>query len=147
MWRYSMEYLEKMELTKNGILYLFTISLIAGLLEEAYTRGLILYIYLSSSDPSGINISKLIAYALALNLLWTISHIFNNKENLINSPFSAIRQATPHMIIIFMSGIPWYFITLATGSIIPAIVSHFLLDFGIGLFYRKQLIKEDTPIC
>lgn len=143
VWRNSMEYLEKMALTKGSIYFLFAVSLLAGLLEEAYTRGLILYIYLVTSVSSGTNISKLIIYALVLNLLWTIHHVFNDKDNLINRPLYAIKQATPHMIIIFLSGIPWYFITLGTGSLIPAIISHFLLDFGIGIFYRKQLINDN----
>jgi len=142
IWRQSMEYLEMWALSRGSISYLFVVSLCAGLIEEAYTRGLILLIYLTNYGSSGINLSKLIIIALLLNLLWAISHILNNKETFIAHPFLAFKQATPHMIVIFLSGIPWYFITLTTGSLIPAIISHFLLDFGMGVFYRHQLRKE-----
>ena len=135
-----MEFLVGKGLTKGNTGILAIISLVASIWEESFTRGFVLVLFSK-------NYSSFIFMALILNVLWTLSHLFNNQDDLANSFTATFKQATPHMIIIFISGIPWYFITLATGSIIPAIVSHFLLDFGIGLFYRKQLIKRNTPIC
>lgn len=134
-WRKSMEYLVGKGLTKGNVGKLVIVSLIAGIYEESYTRGFVLVLF--SKNYSGI-----IFMAFILNTLWTLSHLLNNQDDLANSFTTTFKQATPHMIIIFLSGIPWYFITLITNSLIPAIVSHFLLDFGMGIFYRKQLRKN-----
>lgn len=130
-WRKSMEFLVGKGLTKGNARILAIKSLIASIWEESYTRGLVLVLFSK-------NYSSVIFMAFILNTLWTLSHLLNNQDDLANSFSTTFKQATPHLIIIFLSGIPWFFITLATHSIIPAMISHFLLDFLMGLYVRRQ---------
>lgn len=134
-WRKSMEFLVGKGLTKGNVGRLVIMSLTASIWEEGYTRGFVLVLF-----PK--NYSGVLLIAFILNSLWALSHLLNNQDDLADSFTRTFKQATPHMIIIFLSGIPWYFITLTRGSIIPAIISHFVLDFGMGIFYRNQVKKK-----
>ena len=131
-WRESVEFLVGDGLTKGTHKKLFISSVIAGVYEEGYTRGLFLFLYY-------YNYPNLIFATFVVNSLWALSHLLNIKSELADSFKITFNKALPHMILIFLSGIPWFFITMATKSLVPAIISHFLLDFLMGIYVRRNI--------
>lgn len=134
IWKRSMTFLTGQGLTRGNIIVLFSISIFAGVIEEICVRMPVLILY----DPkAGLTNSSLLL-ALCLNTAWALVHFGNVSKELRQSSESTISLALPHMLVIFISGIPLFFITLKSQSLLPAIITHFMLDFLMGLFIRKN---------
>jgi len=134
-WRSSMLYLVGSSLTRGSIGMLFLLSLLASLLEEIYTRFFILAL---SVDHNPIEI---VFYIILVNLFWTLIHLIVPKISIRLLP-QIFYKAKEHLLLIFISGLPWFVVTLLCKSIIPALISHFLLDFLMGLYVRRH---KDLP--
>ncbi len=136
-WNNSMSYLVGHELLKGNIFILFLLSLAAGILEELYTRGLLLIIY-NKRFAGELNIDVALLFFL-VNIIWTLNHLFHRKKEFEQNMTSTIQKSMPHLLIIFLSGIPFTWLTFQFNSLIPAMVAHFTLDFVFGIIYRRHV--------
>ncbi|HBK69340.1 MAG TPA: hypothetical protein DDZ91_11915 [Firmicutes bacterium] len=119
---------------KNSTL-VFLKSLWAGLGEELSIRMPTLILFSASIiDQLYLPLGLLIVFSLLVNSMWTVGHLGNVPKSVKHkqSFSSTIRLAMPHMIVIFLSGIPFYIISLKLQSILPVIIAHFLTRFYYG---------------
>lgn len=94
----------------------FIIALVPGIWEELAFRGLVLSKF------------RLRFTATASILLSAVFFSLFHLANLLTQPPS---QALPGVIMAFFFGIGWGYLTWQSGSVIPAILSHYLVDsFG-----------------
>ncbi|AEG15989.1 Abortive infection protein [Desulfofundulus kuznetsovii DSM 6115] len=135
LWDESVAYLVGNALTSGGLHKLFIVSLTAGLVEETYTRGTLLLIFNDKNFPG---FSFILAFIL-VNSIWSISHLFHRINDLYTNPLLTLKKALPHIIVIFITGIPFTVIAFAYNSLLPPILAHMTLDLAYGIFHRKKL--------
>ena len=138
-WKESMLFLTGNGLTKGSNAHLALMSAKAGLLEEMPTRFLVLYVCFNLELlPLNCLSWLLVCLILISNLIWTIFHLTNRKGSYKKEKYKTVKKSLPHLSTIFISGLIMFWLTLYTLSIYPAIISHFLLDFLMGLYIRRQ---------
>lgn len=138
LWKGNMLFLTESGLIKGSKVYLALTSAKAGIFEELPTRFLVLYICFNL-DLLPLNLSwLLVCVVLVTNLIWTIFHLTNKKSSYKKEKYKTVKKSLPHLSTIFISGLAMYWLTLHTLSIYPAMISHFLLDFLMGLYVRRQ---------
>lgn len=139
-WAQSVSYLVGNSLSDGSLFRLCFISLMAGIWEELYTRGFLLLI----NDSFTLRFWLL---CLVINLIWAFSHVFNRYKDLIKDYKCALLKSLPHIIVVFLSGIPFMLLTFYFKSLMAAMVAHFTLDFAFGIIYRshKSSFNKKAP--
>lgn len=134
-----MLFLTENGLTKGSNTHLALISVKAGIFEEIPTRFLVLYICFNLDLlPLNYLLWLLVCFILVSNLIWTNFHLANRTSSYKKEKRKTVKKSLPHLSTIFISGLAMYWLTLHTLSIYPAVISHFLLDFLMGLYVRRQ---------
>ncbi|ACV63300.1 Abortive infection protein [Desulfofarcimen acetoxidans DSM 771] len=134
IWTDSVTFVVSKILTKGNTFSLILISTIAAVGEEFYARGFILVFY----NTHGLNLDLILIIIFA-NFLWTLNHIFNAKEHFRKGMNQTIKKSTPHLVVVFLIGIPLTILTLIFNSITPPIIAHFSFDLLFGLLYRHYI--------
>lgn len=138
-WKNSMSYIVGHGLTKGNIFILFLIALGAGIFEEFMIRGFLLSLY-NLFHIMNLKFFLIIVFA---NLFWVLTHLFNRNKDFKINPVSTLNKSWPHLMVIFLSGIPFTYLALVYNSLTSPMIAHFILDFLFGLLYREYLKAID----
>ncbi len=134
LWSNSMTFLLGGQLTKGSLFTLLRLSLAAGIFEEIYTRGILLILY-NIVFARMLTIHFVFIY-FAINIIWALGHVLHRKKELDIDTLGTLIKALPHLVIVFISSIPFALLVYKFDSLLPAMVAHFTLDFVFGVLYR-----------
>lgn len=135
LWKESVAYLVGNTLASGGLHKLFLISLMAGVIEETYTRGTLLLIFNNKNFPG---FSLILAF-IFVNSIWAISHLFHCMKDLYTNPLLTLKKAFPHIVVIFITGIPFTVLAFVHNSLLAPVIAHTTLDLAYGILHRKEL--------
>lgn len=106
---------------------LFLLSLVPGIWEELAFRG---YILQSLKKKYSINISIILS-----SILFGLYHFFNVINQDVMSAFFGVIMATSF-------GLIWGYMTVKSGSVLPAMITHYLVDASNFFFVNVTTSNE-----
>ncbi len=133
-WKNSMSFIVGQGLTRGNVLILLLTSIGAGLFEELIMRGFLLS---TKNLFYTMNLKLFLIIIVFVNLFWAFDHLFNRSIEFKTNPVITLINSWQHLLIIFLSGILFTYLTLAYNSLTSPVIAHFALDFSFGLLYRK----------
>lgn len=116
--------------TDNPGWTLFLLALVPGIWEELAFRG---YILQSIKKKYSINIGIILS-----SVLFGLYHFFNVISQDIISAFFGVIMATSF-------GLIWGYMTIKSGSVLPAMITHYLVDAS-NFFFVKVTTSDEIVV-